>query len=454
MRAQVDTPEYELKKKLSAIAGIELSPAWFICDRRENVGLYMIRYREDRPDLLNDWGHVRGWVIDLQNQRVICGSIRASEPIISNSIEKTDEQYQVRHQSGNSYCFDTKTTTIQRGYDGVLLRIFKHQGVIYLINTRRFTIAKSFRQYNPEKTFLNMYQEAGGPDLDSMYEDQDQNGDYCYYLMLVHPDLLISTKENVDIGYVVYLGSECLDLETTQIKWSPEFSETLVETEDLDLEEANKYLMYGKYEPIKDFRGDVRLLPGEFLVIKSETGIYVVQSKSYHWRYQLRDNSPNLYFQFMKLVDISSHTKWTIYEREQYYRKYPIMPEIDPVTIKKIVEKKPLVCWRSPVNSQIRNKDQVVYNTWFCLILALPLAHQDSVLGFYKQYKQDRQKLVIWMKSLKRDGLNLDPNIHRQTKWLIQNALKSKTEIDISRLNGALLYQMIQNYKKKFRNNM
>ena len=441
MRSQVNTKEFELKARLARIAEIELSPAWFICDRRESEGLYMIRYREDHPDILGSWGHVRGWVIDVFTERVVCKSLRASDPIVTSQIEKVGDQYKIVNKNGETLMFDIDNTTINRGYDGVMLRVFKHNGNVYLINTRKFTIEKSFRQYNPEKTFLDMYNEVSGPDIETMFGDE-KDSDYCYYLMLVHPDLLVSSKEKVENGYVVYLGYECTNPDTEQELWKP--TDSLVQNKEFNLQEANKYLMWGSYTPEDGFQGDERLLPGEFVVLDYNGSTYLIQSKSYHWRYQIRDNTANLYMQFMKLVDVSIKN---VYQFERYQRKYPIMPKISVKDVIENVKKDPIVFWSAPVTSGDSELD-VVYNTWLCMIIAMPLSHQHVILNFNNKYRQDIVTVSRWMNSLKNDYS--DPNIHKMTKLIVSKAIKNNKKIVLTDVEGTTRYQIIRNYKKYF----
>jgi hypothetical protein len=233
---------------------------------------------------------------------------------------------------------------------------------------------------------------------------------------MVHPDVLVATKESVGQGYMVYLGprkmwnpeNDCpypqdqvdshLHLPETVTRSDLANEENTVRVicpEISDLESANKHLLFGYYEAFEGYENlDPRLLPGEFLILENmnDGKVYRVESPSYSWRTVMRNNDPNLLHRFYELVD------WSYVKDElEFSKMFPVMIPYEREMIETCI---PVVAWPHSEAEKLmmvpHDREGKLYNIWEAFLMSVPLHRQNEVIGYYEKFVDRRNELSLW----------------------------------------------------------
>ncbi len=313
---------------------------------------------------------------------------------------------------------------------------------------------------------MEMYWSLGGPKDDVLFDPESKYSPYCHIFIIVHPDVLIVSKDNVGEGFLVYLGPK--KMWSTDYKESPykqtekdgslfpgitqeEFnldprpdagwidsevhlpptvsnmSENVTHTpgqifypENLSIEESNKHLVFGFYNPFEGYQNiDRRMLPGEFVIIDvlNEAGEIVkmlrIESTAYSWRSSMRDNNPNLLHRFFQLVTGSYLRYDTPDGRERYESLYPVFTPYNEKSIKKQIEKEPYVVWPQDVNMNdpeyLMTKESRMKNIWLAFINTVPLHKQKDVSEYLDYLYTKRGELITWLRQIENSREYIDP---------------------------------------------
>jgi len=379
------------------------------------------------------------------------------------------------------------------GYEGTLINIFKHDGVVYRSTRKRLDAERS--RWGTSKTFMEMYYQLGGPSDEVLFDPMSKYSPWVHSFIIVHPDVLVVTKDNVGEGYLVYLGSkrmysteydECpykqlrqdgtpfltdqefLQDERVNAGWIDPISHTptnFLSPTSLTLEEANQHLLFGSYESFDHADLDRRMLPGEFVIVhqtddQGHEKMLRVESHAYNWRSQMRDNNPNLLNRFFHLVS-HSYTSGMI-------EKYPVFTPYDERSIKAQIESGGYVVWpQVPSKVDMSNKEVRLYNIWLAFLNAVPLHRQKEVAGYLNYLYMKRNELVSWLRHLENLG-HMDPALfskrvlnileiarrfaqQNSNGKTVKNATKDNIRNLIMKEEGASLYRLIKEmdaYKK------
>ena len=208
------------------------------------------------------------------------------------------------------------------------------------------------------------------------------------------------------------------------------------------LEEANKHLIFGFYDPFEGYEYlDSRLLPGEFLILEdTETGdMYRVESLSYNWRSEMRNNNPNLLHRFFELLDFA-YLKNNETDQDRYREKFPILTSYNTNDLRKTIENSPMIVWPQNTENDLdvpATRDTKLYNIWQCFLMAVPLCRQKEVVGYYDHLVERRSEIVEWLSELS-DKKNLDMTLFSKrvkdilvkTRMFAVDRVKKKQNID------------------------
>lgn len=452
------------KKIISEVLGLENSAAWTIVSDDPDNNLYMIHHRPEAN--LAEYGDIRGIVVDTEAKTVVCRSYGYTPTIVSDqlSIQEGDGKMHLVDNLGLEHVILPTNANIKVGFEGTLLQIFKHNGKVYKSTRKRLDSSRS--RWGSSKTFLTMFDELGGPSDEVLFDPETKYSPYCHFFIIVHPDVLVVSKDNIGSGYLVYLGPKQMwdtDYETCPYKQvskdgslfegvtQDEFNsdprpnagwidneirvpkatndpqQLGVETnifspDNISIEESNKHLMFGFYLPFPNYdKLDRRMLPGEFVVIQKldENGhidkTFRVESTSYSWRSGMRDNSPNLLYRFFQLVN-GSYIDYRAPDGEDRFKQlYPLFMPFDKKSIdKQIRENGPYAVWpqqSSDIEDEhLNNKEGRMYGIWLAYLNAVPLHSQKEVLGFLDHLYKKRGELITWLRMLENRG-SLDNSI-------------------------------------------
>jgi len=421
----------------------------------------MVHHRREAN--LKDHGQIRGIVIDTEAKTLVSRSYGYTPTVQTDQItvQPGDGQIHLIDELGFEHVIDPARCHFKVGFEGTLISVFKHNGKVYRVTRKRLDPSRS--RWGSSKTFTEMYWSLGGPADEAMFDPDTQYSPYCHTYIMVHPDVLVVSKENVGNGYLVYLGpkqmwtvdyAECPYKQTkkdgslfdgvTQEQFDADTrpnagwidstihvpqtvsnrdqssaENPIFSPHNLSLEEANKHLMFGFYNAFGGYDTlDRRMLPGEFVIAHqldengATIGMIRVESTSYSWRSEMRDNNPNIKHRFYQLVSGSYLRYDTEDGRDRYNRLYPTFTPYDDKSIKERLEHGPYVVWPQDVTyndpENLMDKTSRMYNIWLAFLNAVPIHRQKEVSEFLGDLYKKRGALIRWLRMLNNRG-NLDP---------------------------------------------
>jgi hypothetical protein len=401
---------------------------WDIIDS-VNIGVgedLVLAHYTDECDDLENYGKVRGVVVDIKRKFIACKSFGYSPIATTNHLSLSpDGSLSVIDNDNNKHMFPAGQFTVRRGYEGVIIRVFKHGGKVYSSTFRRLNIAKS--RWGSAKTFLEMYKECGGPDFETLFDSAAQWSPFVWIFIVVHPQLLTASKQNVGEGYVKLLGIERLwdptkppgGLDVKQVEQvARDDVKVAAETfgsvakgvtypVSLTIDEANQHLTTGWYDPktmIDIKQQDERVTPGEFLFVYGYqvpvgqlgqvgtqfiTSILRIQSHAYTWRANIRDNDPNIKHRFYDLMRVleSPDAK----QIDNFFNDTCVLFPDYKKDIEAAVA--PLISLPAPLDEsqQVpRSLEDRRRMLWLNLLMASPPQQQGKVSGLYREIKEDQ----------------------------------------------------------------
>lgn len=428
----------DIKTKIAQILGIELSDFWDILDSDEDHQLYLIHYTPGAN--VTKFGDLRGVVVDLEAKTVVCRSFGYTPTAVKDELKLSpDQKLHVTDLLGEEHIIDPNQLRIKIGFEGTIMRVFKHRGQVYHSTHRRLKTERS--RWGNSIPFEEMYYVLNGPSDDELFNPQSDYSPYCHIFLMVHPDVLNVTKDDVQQGYLVYLGPKQLwsvegnispykqtDPEGHPIgeSWDqdprpsagwidstlylPETqTERILTPMNLDLPAANQHLRYGFYDSFPDEQLDPRLRTGEFVILykldenQQITGLLKVESTAYRWRMDMRDSNPNLLHRFYQLLNGSYIRTETAEGLAEYRRRFPILTRYSVESIKQHV---PFIIWPQETmtpeqeNALIQSKDDRLYNIWLGYLMAVPLHRQCAVAEMYDHLITNRANVIDWLQNL------------------------------------------------------
>ena len=413
--------EYLLKKQVAPLIGIDPEGPWSVVSEMD--GLVML-HADPEADI-NLYRHLRGVVVDLATGQILCTSYPTTPKIVS-SVVPVDENGNIKF---GQYLLDKDQFRFKIGFEGTMIHVFKAYGKVYRVTRKRMDPSRS--RWGNSKTFGEMYWELSGPKDEELFDPEKDFSPYCHSFIMVHPDVLVASRDSVSTGYLVYLGPKQMYSFDTLLyplekvdeylrvpamsSRPPESTSThrIYAPENITLEEANKQLLFGFYEPMNDYTNwDARLLPGEFVILEHiETGdTYRIESEAYAWRSAVRNNNPNLLHRFYELLDYA-YLKNNVEDDRKYFAMFPLLTTYDQNMVASWLTTVPLVLWPQLIDKKYevpRTRDTKLYNIWQVMFSVVPLHRQAEVLGFYDHLLRRRQELATWMVGLSSRFSSLD----------------------------------------------
>lgn len=463
----------DVKQTIANILAIENSDSWEITSSIPEKNLYLIHYTQDAD--MKKFGDLRGVVVDIEARTVVCRSFGFTPTAEVDKLEiAPDGKYRIADIYGIQHVIDPQSLRIKLGFEGTIMRVFKHDGVVYHSTHRRLDASRS--RWGDSISFLEMYHQLKGPSDDDLFSPNSKYSPYCYIFLMVHPQVLVTTKQDVGTGYMVDLGPKqmwSLDPATcpykqTEADGTPVTSNfdddvrpnagwidprlrmpysvdhlpaviktpVLLNPTNLTLEEANRHLTNGFYESLGSETPenlDPRLWPGEFVMLyklneqKQITGLLKVQGISYSWRSTIRGNDANLYHRFFYLLNKSYIDTLRPEGRDAYLKSFPLLTRYSVEAIQEtLASKGSFVVWPQLAGDvSINTKDDRLHNIWEAYLMSVPLNRQIDVSNMYPQFIRDRANVVEWIRQLDDEETELNnPDVPRRARQIIAEARK------------------------------
>ena len=458
----------DAKAIVGSVLGIEDSAAWDIISSDPDFHLFMAHHKPEAN--LTEHGQIRGVVIDTQAKAVVAKSYGYTPTVHLDSLEVNAGTLNLVDETGTSHSIPLNLASITTGFEGTLISVFKHGGIVRRVTRKRLDPGRS--RWGNSKPFIEMYWDLGGPTDEDLFHPHTDYSPWCHNFIIVHPQVQIVSKDNVGPGYLVYLGpkqlwtldrDECpykqLDLNNelfegvSQEVWDadsrpsagwiddtlmlPAIGQGIVNPPDLTLAEANKHLRFGFYDSFDGWETmDQRMLPGEFLVIswgEDKEHSIRIESTSYQWRMAMRDNNPNLLHQFFKLVT-SSYLRYNLpEEKERYNHHFPdFTPYDEESIIGQITNDGPYVVWpQDPEFHQsehLMTKESRMFNIWLAFLNVVPIQAQLEVSQYLGYLYKSRGALISWLRHLESKNQLDHTTLSKRTINIIETARNYSTQ--------------------------
>jgi len=424
-----------LKQKVAPLLNIDPEGPWDIVSETE-TGLVMVHHRPDAD--MNVYSALRGVSVDTNTGNLVCYSYPHAPKIVTSSLSVANGKLLLDEKVS----LNPDKVKIKPGFEGPLIHVYKHKGTVYHSTRKRFDASRS--RWGNSRTFDEMYKQLSGPEDDVLFDSEKLYSPYCHTFIMVHPEMLVCTKDNVGEGYLVYLGPKQMYGVEDNCPYPIEEVDTVLRVPDtcsevtpgkiyypqnLSVEEANKHLLFGFYDGFEGYQYlDPRLLPGEFVILEDvETGfMYRVESPSYFWRSSMRNNNPNILHRFYELLDYS-YLKNNENDDRKYNEAFPILTSFDYEYLKSSISIMPIVVWPQDTEKDVKfpsNKDAKFYNIWQCLLVSMPICRQTEILEFYSHFNDRKKEIIDWLSELS-DEKGLD--MAKFSKRIQDILVKTKT---------------------------
>lgn len=301
------------KKVLEAASYLGVSPARSWNCIEENGPLELFHYCSDK--IPKGFESVRGVVFDSKENVVVARSYNYTPTVVCDELKVNNGFLHMVDANGTVYHLPEDKFYMKKGYEGTVMRVFKHGGKVYHSSHRRLDTVGSYWGSSP--TFLSIYNDLGGPKDEELFDVDKDYSPHCHVFLIIHPSLLVCSRQNVGPGYLVYLGAlklwedkfqgEKIDYELKTFPMVKEIPEKITEPfilnpQNITLEEANKHLKEG-------WTGR-----GEFIIVYNKNGSektmpspIKISSTDYERRSNVRSNDPNIYHRFVEMSSQASN---------------------------------------------------------------------------------------------------------------------------------------------------
>ena len=420
-----------LKKRLAEIAGISFTDGWSVFDVNEEAELYLL-HSDVEPKRT---GLPRGIVVDLKNESMVCSSFgfTPTAPLDCLSVIPGSEgDLAVTDEHLNQHIFKHNNYSITPAYEGVIVRVFKHDGSVYFSTHKKLDCSRS--RWGNSEFFLDIYKNLGGPSGLDLFPEDALYSPWCYVFLLVDRSLLVATKQDIGVGYIVDLGIQQMWV------YGPEgpFKTTEDEEEDprpfagaehrrptivpalesqldfkgsdkpfsvrpcqLSLEQANQFLKEGYLDQDEGLYPDKGSgFSGESVIIYQYddngriSNSVRVQSSGYHWRVQMRGDNPNLRHRFYQLLNDALRPENTASLLSKYpffYRRGKADTSFDTIWVNH--------CGQH-IRLDLKKTDDRIFLVYVTFYESLPSSQKSEGLRLWDEFKKDRDDVTMWIQNL------------------------------------------------------
>lgn len=322
---------------------LQVSPQgnWDINDLNSEQGLAIV---SDRYWITHDnpLRGVRGMVMDYKNGNIVCSSYPAEQ--------RPKESDFIRKNSDGSFGLYRGTlpsgTLFYPGFNGIVVRIFRHGGKTYLSNLRSLDIQEKQNGIKGHKTFHQMFQECCKLDPDTIFDSEKKYSPWVLLLMISHPDLVSASRMDYPNGMTILLGinqeyhPNDSPYPSDQVQWEKPKIEAMEEMEiaangqlpfqqdSINHEQATRFLQRGFENPKYFNKYNHRLSNGEFVLARLPSKeIVEIHSRAYSYRSFLNRKSFNVRKRFYELTD-DANMDWKHHPKKHepnFLYRYPYL---------------------------------------------------------------------------------------------------------------------------------
>ena len=235
------------KESVSNFIGIPSDSSWGIYDIDTTNKLVLFHYAAEFPKVYIQTGagliknpvkNIRGLIFDMRNPNMPILVARSqgyisnvtlpkmkentTDDFILNTISVTDSQVgkvselpvlklqelDFRMNNKENLVFNVQHYQVRMSFEGSIIRVFKHNGVIYWSSHRKINARGA--TWGDSANFEQIYKECGGPDIETLFDKDKKYSPFCYTFQICHPSLYISTKIRNPKPFVAFVGYEVM----------------------------------------------------------------------------------------------------------------------------------------------------------------------------------------------------------------------------------------------------
>ncbi len=457
------SPKMEIKSVVAEVLGVPLE-GWNIIDYDSASGLALIHYLENAD--LTQCGNLHGPIVDVQNRKLVCSSFDYTPTVVTSQLQHYEGRLNLFDLDCHMHHVDKYRLTY--GFEGVIIRCFKHKGVVYRSTHKRLDPSRS--RWGSSISFLAMYWALEGPTDEQLFSEEEDSP-WCYCFLVVHSDLLTASKQKMRendtadradraSGFLVFLG--CKDMsgrgQTADLRFPISDDINLKQKEiyrprDLSLSEANHHLSQGfsldYTEP-----ADVRLGNGEFVILHKlddqgkTVGHIKVMSPAYHWRAKvMREDDHNAWHAFF------SHIGYASLPLEELAVHVPLLLPQAEVEIPFTSDKLIVADLHNPLHREMLSSPMSKLNCiWQAFLYSCPLLLQESVKEYLTRLLSSREELISWYFDLHNNDIpsDIEKELQPRALKIIRSYRSRKTDNSVIRSiveieRGPSLYKLIRN---------
>ncbi len=413
------------KSEVASILNIQSTHDWSIMDTYPEHDLVLVHYTYNAD--MNKFGHLKGVIVDTKEKKVVCKSFGYAHTVTSNHIKvikgsangKVPDKFIFKDDSGFRIEMKASEVKITKGYDGTVIRVFKHRGRIFTSTHKKIIPDKS--SWGSSLPFSEMYKELLGP-TEELFSSSEESSPYTYIFMMVHPSLQIASRMILNNSpKLFYLGYEGVG--------TPSIFPSTTPAEVLTVEEAEDFLQNGYGPPVETTNSF--LSHGEFVMLISNQRCVKIQSDAYRWRTEMRDSDPNIEHLVFQLAALKPRNLGIRSEYYEFTNRYPLLswPANENDVFMKLPYEVPVLVKDMDVIKNYNSQRMVVLA---CLLYATPPEKQWVVVQAVKSYFDFLMKAYDWIIELSDEPEKIreikDPVIRKRFRNIIAVAKKNASQ--------------------------
>uniref|UniRef100_A0A6C0BKN1 Uncharacterized protein n=1 Tax=viral metagenome TaxID=1070528 RepID=A0A6C0BKN1_9ZZZZ len=206
--------------------------------------------------------------------------------IVSNKVSHKMVDIQNNEHQLSNY-------TLREGFEGILIRVFYANGIIYTSSLRKLDISNS--TFGKSRTFDQLLKDARPEGFQDLFNEYKRFSAWCYTYLLIHPELSLHQEINEPKLILVAITKCKLNVPEAQIDWSMRCKDKI--PNPLKTRQANAILRDGGFVIASNTKDDSNLVFMRIL------------SPQYHRRIQVTDENPNLLNRLYRISPMNSQTR-------------------------------------------------------------------------------------------------------------------------------------------------
>ena len=438
-RAEMLREAQDRKEEIMALVpNIQSLDGWNVIDSITGEGLYMVSPDDEN---MQKYGFLIGMIIDLPNRVILSGSPGFIHTSVTDQIKPDLEgEVLLKDVFGDDHHLEKGQYTIKPFFEGVRLRVFYHNGKMYVSSEKKLNVNKS--RLPGSITFLEMFESLGGPPVENFYDISKFYSPWVYHFKISNSDTRWVNKIPNSTGFLIFEGTTRNYDETTSPyvpnkvdykMWDIDANTTrdfgeimlgltskLLVLTPIDLDVANLFLVNG-FNPLinnpENKPDDIRLGPGEAVIITmipEGKDPYQIQvwSTAYEWRFGIVGENSHLPHQFYVLSNMMYIDTASTNGLKDFNSKMPLFAQYDVDQLADhIMEVGPLQTWPNelkPKIGDVSTPDGKLFNVWASILMAVPFNQQKVVAPLFNDFFEKRDKVIVWIQTIEESYENID----------------------------------------------